>query len=102
MHVEGVVSCASLNECASRFEAMCRRTGYCREDSGVGLSWLRPDGARLQSTSPVRDLQFFSQRHHLLDAGTIGSRLYIEEQKRIRLVLLTHLHFNHIRDLPTL
>ncbi|HZN44026.1 MAG TPA: 3',5'-cyclic-nucleotide phosphodiesterase [Nitrospiraceae bacterium] len=38
----------------------------------------------------------------LLDAGTIGSRLYLEEQKRIKLVLLTHLHFDHIRDLPTL
>ena len=38
----------------------------------------------------------------LLDAGTVGSRLYVDEQKRIRLVLLTHLHFDHIRDLPTL
>ncbi len=38
----------------------------------------------------------------LVDAGTIGSRLYLEEQKQIRLVLLTHLHFDHIRALPTL
>jgi glyoxylase-like metal-dependent hydrolase (beta-lactamase superfamily II) len=38
----------------------------------------------------------------LVDAGTIGAGLYLEEQKRIRLVLLTHLHFDHIRALPTL
>jgi ribonuclease BN (tRNA processing enzyme) len=38
----------------------------------------------------------------LLDAGTVGSRLYLHEQRRIRAVLLTHLHFDHIRDLPTL
>ena len=38
----------------------------------------------------------------LVDAGTIGSRLYLEEQRRIRVVVLTHLHFDHIRELPTL
>ena len=38
----------------------------------------------------------------LVDAGTVGSRLYLEEQRRIRVVLLTHLHFDHIRELPTL
>ena len=38
----------------------------------------------------------------LVDAGTIGSRLFLEEQRRIRVVLLTHLHFDHIRELPTL
>ena len=38
----------------------------------------------------------------LLDAGTIGSRLTLAEQRRIRLVLLNHLHFDHIKGLPTL
>ncbi|HJR78413.1 MAG TPA: 3',5'-cyclic-nucleotide phosphodiesterase [Nitrospiraceae bacterium] len=38
----------------------------------------------------------------LVDAGTVGSRLHLEEQRRIRAALLTHLHFDHIRDLPTL
>ncbi|WP_447598522.1 3',5'-cyclic-nucleotide phosphodiesterase [Nitrospira sp. Nam80] len=38
----------------------------------------------------------------LLDAGTVGSRLYLHEQRRVQAVLLTHLHFDHIRDLPTL
>lgn len=38
----------------------------------------------------------------LVDAGTVGSRLYLEEQRRVRVVLLTHLHFDHIRELPTL
>lgn len=45
---------------------------------------------------------FLINEELLVDAGTIGSRLYLEEQRRIRLVLLTHLHFDHIRELPTL
>ena len=38
----------------------------------------------------------------LLDAGTIGTRLTLEEQLRIRFVLLSHLHFDHIKGLPPL
>ena len=38
----------------------------------------------------------------LLDAGTIGTRLSLTEQRRIRYVLLSHLHFDHIKSLPTL
>jgi mRNA degradation ribonuclease J1/J2 len=38
----------------------------------------------------------------LLDAGTIGTRLTLHEQRRIRVVLLSHLHFDHIKSLPTL
>ena len=38
----------------------------------------------------------------LLDAGTIGSKLTLPEQRRIRFVLLSHLHFDHIKSLPTL
>lgn len=38
----------------------------------------------------------------LVDAGTIGSALSLEEQRKIRFVLLSHLHFDHIQGLPTL
>lgn len=38
----------------------------------------------------------------LVDAGTIGSQLRLVEQKQIRHVLLSHLHFDHIKGLPTL
>jgi cAMP phosphodiesterase len=38
----------------------------------------------------------------LLDAGTIGPRLTLAEQQRIKVVLLSHLHFDHIKCLPTL
>jgi len=38
----------------------------------------------------------------LLDAGTIGARLTLAEQRCIRVVLLSHLHFDHIKSLPTL
>ncbi len=38
----------------------------------------------------------------LLDAGTIGTRLTLAEQRRIRFVLLSHLHLDHIKGLPIL
>ncbi|MGQ0812461.1 MAG: MBL fold metallo-hydrolase [Nitrospiraceae bacterium] len=38
----------------------------------------------------------------LVDAGTVGSRLTLAEQKRIRHVLLSHAHFDHVKGLPTL
>ena len=38
----------------------------------------------------------------LVDAGTVGPTLRLAEQKRIRHVLLSHLHFDHIQGLPTL
>lgn len=38
----------------------------------------------------------------LIDAGTISSRLSLAEQRGIGHVLLSHLHFDHIKDLPTL
>jgi 3',5'-cyclic-nucleotide phosphodiesterase len=38
----------------------------------------------------------------LLDAGTVGSQLTLPEQMKISHVLLSHLHIDHIKDLPTL
>lgn len=36
----------------------------------------------------------------LLDAGTIGLSLNIQEESRIRHIFLTHSHFDHIKGLP--
>ncbi|OQW62656.1 MAG: hypothetical protein A4S17_01320 [Proteobacteria bacterium HN_bin10] len=38
----------------------------------------------------------------MVDAGTIGAALTLEEQRRITHVLLSHLHFDHVQGLPTL
>jgi len=38
----------------------------------------------------------------LLDAGTAASALSLDEQQRIRHIVLSHLHFDHIKGLPTL
>jgi ribonuclease BN (tRNA processing enzyme) len=38
----------------------------------------------------------------LLDAGTVATKLSLSEQKQIRHIILSHLHFDHIKGLPTL
>lgn len=59
----------------------------------------------LKENSPAtqcRPCAFLINDHVLLDAGTIGSRLSLTEQKQITHVLLSHIHFDHIKGLPTL
>ncbi|TKB88826.1 MAG: 3',5'-cyclic-nucleotide phosphodiesterase [Nitrospira sp.] len=38
----------------------------------------------------------------LLDAGTVASKLSLREQGQIRHIILSHLHFDHIKGLPML
>jgi cAMP phosphodiesterase len=38
----------------------------------------------------------------LLDAGTVASKLSLSEQGQIRQIILSHLHFDHIKGLPML
>jgi ribonuclease BN (tRNA processing enzyme) len=37
-----------------------------------------------------------------IDAGALTSSLSLEEQKKIRALLLTHQHYDHVRDVPAL
>jgi ribonuclease BN (tRNA processing enzyme) len=37
-----------------------------------------------------------------IDAGAITSSLSLEEQKKIKAILLTHQHYDHVRDIPVL
>lgn len=53
-------------------------------------------------TRQCRPCAFLINNHVLLDAGTIGSLLTLDEQKQITHVLLSHVHFDHIKDLPLL
>jgi ribonuclease BN (tRNA processing enzyme) len=49
-----------------------------------------------------RTCGFLINRTVMIDAGTIGAALQLEEQKRIRHILLSHHHFDHVQGLPTL
>ena len=37
-----------------------------------------------------------------LDAGALTSRLSLKAQQRLEALLLTHRHFDHVKDIPTL
>lgn len=52
--------------------------------------------------SPCHTCGFLVNDTVLIDAGTVGNKLALAAQARIRHVLLSHLHFDHIKGLPTL
>jgi cAMP phosphodiesterase len=61
------------------------------EQFGGGKAQLRP----------CRTCGFLINDTVMVDAGTIGAALTLEEQRGIRHILLSHLHFDHIQGLPT-
>ena len=56
-----------------------------------------PEGRRTYNTCG-----FLLNDSLLLDAGTVASALPLSEQRKIRYIILSHLHFDHIKGLPTL
>jgi ribonuclease BN (tRNA processing enzyme) len=65
----------------------------------VKLRILGSSGAELQGHNPPA---FLIDEGLLLDAGTIGASLNEAEQWKIRDILLTHSHLDHIRGIPFL
>lgn len=59
---------------------------------------MERDGKPLQ----CRTSGFLINGTVMVDAGAIGAALRLDEQKRIRHILLSHLHFDHVQGLPTL
>lgn len=55
-----------------------------------------------QAPRPCGTCGFLLNNTLLLDAGTVASALSLSEQKQIRHIILSHLHFDHIKGLPTL
>ncbi len=59
-------------------------------------------GAHNLETGQARHTCFLVDGVMALDAGSLMTALSLEELKDIRVVLLTHRHFDHVRDLPSL
>lgn len=63
---------------------------------------VRVLGAHKYESRHARHTCFLVDGVLALDAGSIASSLGADEQGTIQSILLTHQHFDHVRDLPTL
>ncbi len=63
---------------------------------------VRVLGAHNLETNETHHTCFLVDDVLAIDAGSLVSTLGADEQRRVSTVLLTHLHFDHARDLPTL
>ena len=63
---------------------------------------VRVLGAHNLEAAGARHTCFLIDGVLAVDAGSLASSLTLEEQGGIRALLITHQHFDHVRDLPTL
>ena len=63
---------------------------------------LRVLGAHNQESRTTRLVSLLVDGVLALDAGALTSTLTLPEQRRIEALLLTHRHYDHVRDLPIL
>ncbi|MDX1763827.1 MAG: 3',5'-cyclic-nucleotide phosphodiesterase [bacterium] len=59
-------------------------------------------GCHGSETQTTRTVGFLIDDEILLEAGTVSSVLSDERQRRIRSVIISHLHLDHIKELPFL
>jgi len=64
---------------------------------GSDLLLKSPDGPRI-----CRSVGFLVNDEVMVDAGTLVAGLTLEEQKRVKHIILSHLHFDHIKEIPPL
>jgi len=59
-------------------------------------------GAHNYETKDTRLVSLLIDDVLAIDVGGLSSSLSFEEQCKIKAVLLTHQHYDHVRDIPTL
>ena len=63
---------------------------------------IRVLGAHNMETAQTRHTCFLVDDSLAIDAGSLMTALTSHEKNRLRAILLTHRHFDHVRDLPSL
>ena len=63
---------------------------------------IRVLGAHNMETAQTKHTCFLVDDSLAIDAGSLMTSLSAEEKNHLRAILLTHRHFDHVRDLPSL
>ena len=64
---------------------------------GSDLLVKGPTGSKI-----CRSVGFLVNEELMVDAGTLASSLTLDEQSRVKHILLSHLHLDHIKGIPPL
>jgi ribonuclease BN (tRNA processing enzyme) len=59
-------------------------------------------GAHSSESKTTKCISILVDKVLAIDAGALTSSLSLNEQKRIKSILITHAHFDHIKDIPLL
>lgn len=59
-------------------------------------------GAHSNESKKTRCISFVVDETLAIDAGALTSSLSLKDQEKIQTILLTHAHFDHIKDIPLL
>jgi len=70
-----------------------------RKEPGLKIRFL---GAHNSDSAGTGLMSMLVDASLLLDAGTMASRLTFAQQMKIKHVLVTHAHYDHTRDIPSL
>src|SRR5687768_12521050 len=71
-------------------------------EGSAGFMRIQILGAQQGESRDMRFMSLLIDGHLAIDAGGLTSSLSWEEQHAIEAVLITHRHFDHIKDLPVL
>lgn len=61
---------------------------------------IRILGAHSSESKTARCVSFLVDDTLAIDAGGLAASLSLANQKRLKAILLTHAHFDHIKDIP--
>ncbi len=73
---------------------------YGGRSGGLLIMNIKVLGAHHDESRSSRYLSLLVDNKLAIDAGSLSSGLSLPEQRQLKVILLTHQHYDHVRDVP--